>query len=124
MGMQFVSKTLSSLAGGDDSIFIILDDRSDVWLVDGEVTNRDGVKVATQTVSKNLLKIPGYYYHPTKKIEKQNFLNQAYREIAAAEDLDIALPFFAEILKKVHTNFFNEAKYDKDVKKVISVIKH
>jgi len=45
--MQFVSKTLSSLAGGDDSIFIILDDRSDVWLVDGEVTNRDGVKVAT-----------------------------------------------------------------------------
>lgn len=42
MGMQFVSKTLSSLAGGDDTIFIILDDRSDVWLVDSEVINNEG----------------------------------------------------------------------------------
>lgn len=29
--MKSIIKSLSSLAGGDESIFIIIDDRSDVW---------------------------------------------------------------------------------------------
>lgn len=29
--MKSILKSLNSLAGGDESIFIIIDDRSDVW---------------------------------------------------------------------------------------------
>jgi hypothetical protein len=49
--MNFMRKTLNALAGGDDKIYVILDDREDVWLED------DG------RPSGNLLKIPPYYYH-------------------------------------------------------------
>lgn len=49
--MNFMRKTLNALAGGDDKIYVILDDREDVWL---EEDNRP---------SGNLLKILPYYYH-------------------------------------------------------------
>ena len=49
--MNFMRKTLDALAGGDDKIYVILDDREDVWLED------DG------RPSANLLKILPYYYH-------------------------------------------------------------
>ena len=32
--MNFMRKTLDALAGGDDKIYVILDDREDVWLED------------------------------------------------------------------------------------------
>ncbi len=51
-------KDLSALAGGDDSIFIVIDDRFDVWteetkLPDGTIQRR---------VCENLLMIPPYFY--------------------------------------------------------------
>jgi len=34
--MNYTQKTLDALAGGDDKIFVILDDRDDVWRIKGE----------------------------------------------------------------------------------------
>jgi hypothetical protein len=34
--MNYTAKTLDALAGGDDKIFVILDDRDDVWRVGGQ----------------------------------------------------------------------------------------
>ena len=49
--MNYMRKTLDSLAGGDDKIYVILDDREDVWL------QEDGIP------SANLIKILPYYFH-------------------------------------------------------------
>ena len=48
--MNYTRKTLDDLAGGDDKIFVVIDDRDDVWLKD------------TGQPLENLLKIPAYYY--------------------------------------------------------------
>jgi hypothetical protein len=47
-----IFKSLKALAGDDDSIFVILDDREDPWFNE-----------ATKTIPDNLLKVPGYFYH-------------------------------------------------------------
>ena len=53
--LNYCKKTLNALSGGDDKIFVILDDRDDVWLQD------DGSQ------SQNLFKIPAYFYfHDTR----------------------------------------------------------
>lgn len=44
-------KTLDSLTGGDDKIYVIVDDREDVW------------RMPDGTISGNLIKILPYYYH-------------------------------------------------------------
>jgi len=49
--MNYTRKTLDDLAGGDDKIFVVIDDREDVWVKD------------TGMPSENLLKIPAYYYN-------------------------------------------------------------
>ena len=36
--MNYTQKTLDALAGGDDKIFVILDDRNDVWRVGGQAS--------------------------------------------------------------------------------------
>lgn len=48
--MNYTRKTLDDLAGGDDKIFVVLDDRDDVWVKD------------TGMPLENLLKIPAYFY--------------------------------------------------------------
>jgi len=48
-------KNLDALAGGDDKIYVILDDREDVWLEE------------TGHPSPNLLKILPYYFHEEKQ---------------------------------------------------------
>lgn len=48
--MNYTRKTLDDLAGGDDKIFVVIDDRDDVWLKD------------TGQPLENILKIPAYYY--------------------------------------------------------------
>jgi len=53
--LNYTHKTLDALAGGDDKIFVILDDRDDVWLKEGYLP------------SENLLKIPAYFYHEDKQ---------------------------------------------------------
>ena len=47
-----IFKSLKALAGDNDSIFVILDDRDDPWF--NEFTNK---------IPDNLLKIPPYFYH-------------------------------------------------------------
>jgi hypothetical protein len=41
LNIKNFTKSLKDLAGGDDSIFAIIDDRSDVWMQ--EVKNNEGV---------------------------------------------------------------------------------
>ena len=53
MKANFCKKTINALSGGDDTIFVILDDREDVWLV----IDNDFMRP-----SENLHKIPPYYY--------------------------------------------------------------
>lgn len=53
--MNFMRKTLDALSGADDKIYVILDDREDVWIEE------------TGLPSANLLKIPAYYYHEEKQ---------------------------------------------------------
>lgn len=52
-------KSLGSLAGGDDSIFVIIDDRYDVWMEETKGEHGETHK----RVSGNLLLLPPYYYH-------------------------------------------------------------
>ena len=49
--LNYTRKTLDALAGGDDTIFVIIDDREDVWL------NEQRRPV------ENLLKVPAYYHY-------------------------------------------------------------
>jgi hypothetical protein len=35
--MNYTKKTLEDLAGGDDKIFVVIDDRDDVWIKDSFV---------------------------------------------------------------------------------------
>ena len=51
-------KNLKSLSGGDDSIFVIVDDRSDVWMEEVRENDR-----TIRRTNKNLLIIPAYFYH-------------------------------------------------------------
>ena len=55
---------MEDLAGGDDKIFVVIDDRDDVWVKDSGVI-------------QNLLKIPAYYY--TKETH-HFYLKQSYFE--------------------------------------------
>lgn len=48
--MNYTRKTLDDLAGGDDKIFVVIDDRDDVWIKE------------TGQMSENLIKINAYYY--------------------------------------------------------------
>ena len=52
LNMKNFVKSLSSLAGGDDTIFAIIDDRFDVWLQD--VKNKSG-EVIDKKVAENLI---------------------------------------------------------------------
>ena len=54
---NYVKKSLSSLAGDDDSFFVIIDDRKDVWQVDKTVKNPQGQDVTIKVPSANLLPI-------------------------------------------------------------------
>lgn len=57
--LNFTRKSLDALAGGDDTFFVILDDREDVWLTEVKLFD----SVVPQTVpSDNLLRIPAYFY--------------------------------------------------------------
>ena len=54
-----VFKSLKALAGDHEDIFVILDDRGDVWLNE------------FNTVPQNLIRIPPYFYYPVKDITEK-----------------------------------------------------
>jgi hypothetical protein len=72
LNMKNFSKSLKDLSGGDDSIFAIIDDRSDVWLQDvknlktGEMEKKE---------SQNLIKIPPYFFWD-KNIEMHGYTRE------------------------------------------------
>jgi hypothetical protein len=64
--MNYTRKTLDDLAGGDDKIFVVIDDRDDVW------SQQDGTCIG------NLLKIPAYFY--TRDKQNHFYRNATYFE--------------------------------------------
>ena len=87
--LNFINKTLDALSGGDDKIFVIIDDRDDVWLNKGRQ-------------SQNLLKIPAYYYHNERE-SKPKWFELMIKQCWQAYDLDITLLVFLKYLETIHT---------------------
>ena len=57
--LNYCNKSLDALAGGDDTFFVILDDREDVWLKE----KRDYISGRKLMVpSECLIKIPPYFF--------------------------------------------------------------
>lgn len=57
--LNFTKKSLDALAGGDDTFFVILDDRDDVWPTEVKLFDCGVPQVVP---SDNLIKIPGYFF--------------------------------------------------------------
>ena len=92
---NFAKKTLSSLAGDDDTFFVILDDRTDVWLVDKIVTDSDGREKLVKVQCANQLPIFPYQYWAPMPYLLKDGLNSCMHEAASKKDLDISLPLAA-----------------------------
>ena len=110
LNIKNFTKSLKDLAGGDDSIFAIIDDRSDVWMQ--EVKNNEGV-VQQHLQSKNLILIPPYFYwnNPRENRDQKVSFIQDLSLIAKEYDLDLSLIMHLKFLDRVHDNFY--AKTDK-----------
>ena len=57
--LNFTKKSLDALAGGDDTFFVILDDRNDVWPTEVKLFD---CRQPQTLPSENLLQIPPYFY--------------------------------------------------------------
>ncbi len=105
---------MKDLAGGDDSIFAIIDDRSDVWIQD--VKNDEG-QVINRVQSSNLILIPPFFYWNNGKeaidLKKASFI-QDLALIGKEYDLDLSLIMHLKFLNRVHANFYE--KNDKGLK--------
>jgi len=65
--LNFCRKTLDALAGGDDTLFVILDDRCDVWQSERKNPRSNLVELVE---SENLFRIPAYYYFPQSNLKE------------------------------------------------------
>lgn len=91
-----VFKSLKALAGDNDHIFLILDDRDDLWRSD-----------ETGRIPENLLLIPPYFFHQIHAHPKsQNHLIGLFFNTARCHDSDLTLLTFKEFLLGVHKKFF------------------
>lgn len=96
--LNYCTKKLSALAG-DDTIFVVLDDRRDVW------TNE-----RTKRPIDNLIQIQPYFYHDESKnpmFTDVSWSGKLVREIAQQFDFDLCLPIHVLKLKKIHEMFFD-----------------
>lgn len=92
--MYNVFKSLRSLAGDNDRIFVILDDREDVWLQAGKLP-------------ENLLKVPGYFYHDQPGVTSRlTSFSRLFFDISKYADFDLSLPCFLELLEKISSQFY------------------
>ena len=111
LNIKNFTKSLKDLAGGDDSIFAIIDDRSDVW--QQEVKNADGQVIET-IQSSNLVMIPGYFYwNQTKEQPKASYV-QHISHVAKDYDIDLSLILHLKFLDRVHADFYS--KHDQGLK--------
>ena len=102
LNLKNFTKSLSNLAGGDDSIFAIIDDRFDVWLQ--EIKNTQGQVIDRRPVP-NLVQIPPYFYwekfggfdlYPDEPYKK------LILEISREYELDLSLLTHLKFLDRVH----------------------
>jgi hypothetical protein len=64
LGIKNVFKSLKALAGNNDRIFVILDDREDLWFIQDDTTDPISFyQRGINKVPKNLIKIPPFFYH-------------------------------------------------------------
>jgi len=69
--LNFCRKTLDALAGGDDTLFVILDDRSDVWQTEKKSNLLSNADLPPEwEVSQNLFKIPAYFYYESPHVRE------------------------------------------------------
>ena len=106
--LNYTRKTLDALAGGDDTIFVILDDRDDVWLTESKHPHHgissDGKPVLRP--SDNLMKIPAYYYYEEphlKPYSQAQWFEKEVRKVSQVCDFDITLIIFLSHLKQIHS---------------------
>lgn len=66
--LNFCRKTLDALAGGDDTLFVILDDRCDVWQTEKKLPVE--MLKPQREVSQNLLRIPAYFYYDSPHVRE------------------------------------------------------
>jgi hypothetical protein len=99
--MKNFAKSLNNLAGGDDTIFAIIDDRFDVWMQ--EVKDPETGQVIQSKVSKNLILIPPYFYwEQTQGLPKLESFKKDLAGIAKHYELDLALLCHLKFLDRVH----------------------
>lgn len=86
-------KSLKTLAGNNDSIFAILDDRADFWF--DENTGR---------APKNLLKLPAYFFHDQvfHHVQQQGGLSMLHFDLSRSFELDPTLLTYSLFLQRVH----------------------
>jgi hypothetical protein len=102
LNLKNFTKSLSNLAGGDDSIFAIIDDRFDVWLQ--EIKNTQGQVIDRRPVP-NLVQIPPYFYWE-KLGGFDLYPDEPYKklilEIGREYELDLSLLTHLKFLDRVH----------------------
>jgi hypothetical protein len=113
--MRNFLKSLSNLAGDDDTIFAIIDDRSDVW----QRESRPGQFVP----SPNLIKIPPYYFweNPSDPARDMEWFKKEILSVGKQYDLDLSLLLHLKFLERVHSTFYTQmdAQGSADIKPII-----
>ncbi|CDW87741.1 tfiif-interacting component of the c-terminal domain phosphatase [Stylonychia lemnae] len=104
LNIKHFIKSLSSLAGGDESIFIIIDDRSDVWT---EVVQDPHSNQKFKRVSQNLLLIPGYFYWETSQNRLKSYF-KVIQQTSVQFDFDLSLLLHLKFIEKVHDQFYEQ----------------
>lgn len=111
--MHNVFKSLKALAGHNDSIFVILDDREDVW-----VNERHELPL-------NLLRVPPYFYHEMPHITNRfSFVQKIVIKICQQYDLDISLMCHLDFLYKIVEDFYSDFEAKKGNKQQTDIKFH
>ena len=104
--LNFTKKSLDALAGGDDTFFVILDDRDDVWPTEVKLYDCGVPQVVP---SENLLKIAPYFYFDDQHWQqtyKNDWLSKALREVHLEREMDLTLAVYLLHLRRIHSKFF------------------
>lgn len=93
-----IYKTLRQLSPSDQSFYMILDDRPDVWPESKE----------------NLLQVYPYVYFPSQKEEQYLWMYPDYYKWFTQSDDDPFLLYYADYLKRLHDEYYKEIEEQKD----------
>lgn len=109
---MIMAKNLTRLFPCDDTMVVIIDDREDVWISNGQV-------------SPNLLRIePFHFFKTTRELNAlpgdKIYLSTNHQEEMIEDD---NLHHMLHILTEIHSRFYCESNEEKDVKKIIADMK-